>query len=215
MMVKESPFSVRRMFSWLFKRASENGSTADLDRLTRLARRFTVERQQVPKDLDELVVHNYLAEVPPAPAGQRFVVDRKAVEVRLEQMQASTGHVAVQAGAGLTPARVISDRRGDQACLLLLLAALALAPAGCRKQAPTGSATQSTQLGAPDTNQPLTGEVHPFMTSQLRSFIEQSGRAPTNFTELARTRLDLVPRAPPGMTWVIDYTTKEVKLVPR
>ena len=92
-------------------------------------------------------------------------------------------------------------------CPLLLIAALAMA-AGCHKQssAPQPAAQQS---------QPLTGEVDPFMTSQLRSFIEQQGRPPTNFSEMARGRLDRVPRTPADKTWAIDYTSQEVKLVPR
>jgi len=59
----------------------------------------------------------------------------------------------------------------------------------------------------------LEGEVHPLMTYQLHVFVEQKGRLPTDFAELARTRLDAVPRTPPGMTWAIDRVTQEVKLV--
>ena len=55
-----------------------------LDQLTRLIRRFSVEQQQVPKDLTELVALKYLEAVPPAPVGQKFVIDRWKVEVRLE-----------------------------------------------------------------------------------------------------------------------------------
>jgi hypothetical protein len=51
------------------------------------------------------------------------------------------------------------------------------------------------------------------MTSQLRAFIAEKGRLPADFTELASTRLDVVPRTPPGMTWAIDRVTQEVKLV--
>lgn len=94
--------------------------------------------------------------------------------------------------------------------LALLLAALALAPAACRKQTPPAA-----QPTASVNTEPLTGEVHPFMTSQLQRFIAQMGRPPTNFTELASSSLDVVPRSPPGMTWAIDYATKEVKLVRR
>jgi hypothetical protein len=51
------------------------------------------------------------------------------------------------------------------------------------------------------------------MTSQLRIFVQQNGRLPTDFAELARTRLDGVPRIPPGTKWAIDAATQEVKLV--
>ncbi len=60
----------------------ENG--ADLGHLTRLVRRYTVDQQQVPRDLQELVARKYLVAVPAAPAGQKFVIDRKKAEVRLE-----------------------------------------------------------------------------------------------------------------------------------
>jgi hypothetical protein len=54
-----------------------------------LVRRFTVEQQQVPKDLAELVPLKYLEAVPQAPVGQKFVIDRRKVEVLLE---AADGH---------------------------------------------------------------------------------------------------------------------------
>lgn len=101
------------------------------------------------------------------------------------------------------------------AYLLLLLCALAFAPAGCGKKRPAPSAAQPAQPGAPGSDQPLAGEVNAFMTTQLRLFTQQLGRPPTNFNELARTSLDVVPRTPPDKTWAIDYTTQEVKLVPR
>jgi hypothetical protein len=63
------------------------------------------------------------------------------------------------------------------------------------------------------TSKPLDGYAHPFMTAQLRTFMEQNARFPTNFAELAHARLDVVPRTPPGMTWAIDRVTQEVKLV--
>ncbi|MFO1513953.1 MAG: hypothetical protein U1F83_13720 [Verrucomicrobiota bacterium] len=57
---------------------------ADLDHLTHLVRRYSVEQQQVPKNLIDLVSLKYLETVPAAPPGQKFVIDRKRVEVRLE-----------------------------------------------------------------------------------------------------------------------------------
>lgn len=73
-----------RAFSRLFGRSPEQGAIVDLDRLTRLARRYSVEQQQVPRDLSDLVTLNYLEAIPQAPNGRRFIVDRKTVEVRLE-----------------------------------------------------------------------------------------------------------------------------------
>ena len=57
----------------------------------------------------------------------------------------------------------------------------------------------------------VAGEVNAFLTEQLRIFIREKGRMPENFAELARTRLDSIPRPPAGKKWVIDNATKEVK----
>jgi hypothetical protein len=75
---------MREVISRLFKRPRDGQPTADLEHLTRLVRRYSVEQQQVPKDLKDLLTLNYLKAMPTAPLGQRFVIDRKAVEVRLE-----------------------------------------------------------------------------------------------------------------------------------
>jgi hypothetical protein len=71
-------------FSRLFSRTRASGKSLDLDQLTRLVRRYSVEQQQVPKDLAELVALKYLDTLPNPPDGQRYVIDRKTAEVRLE-----------------------------------------------------------------------------------------------------------------------------------
>ena len=68
----------------LFNRGDKTPDGVDVRHLTRLVRRYAVEQQQVPKDLLDLVAQKYLARVPVAPEGQRFVIDRRRVEVRLE-----------------------------------------------------------------------------------------------------------------------------------
>ena len=73
----------------LFKRSGGGSSAKRLENLTRLIRRFCIEQQQVPKELVELVRHKYLEALPPAPDGQRFVIDRQRVEVRLEPLEAA------------------------------------------------------------------------------------------------------------------------------
>jgi len=104
---------------------------------------------------------------------------------------------------------------------------LAIASASCHKHTtPTSTSAEGQQAkseASPSadrqvgvesgTSKPLDGYAHPFMSAQLRAFIAQNGRFPTNFAELAHTRLDVVPRTPPGMTWAIDRVTQEVKLV--
>jgi len=75
---------MKQMISKLFNRSDKGQNAVDLGHLTRLVRRFTVEQQHVPQDLLDLVALNYLDAVPIAPRGQKFVLDRKNVEVRLE-----------------------------------------------------------------------------------------------------------------------------------
>ena len=74
---------MRKVISKLFTRSKGVGC-ADLDYLTRLVRRYSVEKQQVPRDLLDLVTQKYLEAIPIAPAGQKFIIDRRTVEVRLE-----------------------------------------------------------------------------------------------------------------------------------
>ncbi len=71
---------MKQMLSRLLR--GENG--VDLGHLTKLVRRYAVEQQQVPKNLHDLVALKYLAAVPTAPAGQKFIIDRKKTEVKLE-----------------------------------------------------------------------------------------------------------------------------------
>ena len=75
---------MKQVISRLFNRPEKDDREADLGHLTRLLRRYTVEQQHVPKDLLDLVELKYLAAIPVAPQGQKFVVDRRRVEVRLE-----------------------------------------------------------------------------------------------------------------------------------
>jgi hypothetical protein len=123
------------------------------------------------------------------------------------------------------------------ALLICVLAALLVA--GCHKagtsaQAPQPPAdataitpTDASSPAAAAANAPLVpgvaaradnavhdsvnGEVNPFLTRQLRIFVQQTGRLPSSFNELARTRLDSIPRPPGGKKWAIDATTGEVK----
>lgn len=59
----------------------------------------------------------------------------------------------------------------------------------------------------------VNGQVDPFLTSQLRIFMNQKGRLPQSFTEFAATRLDSMPTPPAGMKWVIDSADGQVKAV--
>ena len=78
------------MIAKLFARPAREPNGVDLAQLTRLVRRYTVEQQQVPKDLIDLVQLKYLPALPHAPQGQRFVIDRRKVEVRLANSLAHT-----------------------------------------------------------------------------------------------------------------------------
>jgi hypothetical protein len=84
LMPKRDSSLLRRALDAVIPPARRKSSSVDLSHLTRLVRRYSVEQQQVPKDLADLVVQNYLEAVPVAPPGRRYVVDRRTVEVRLE-----------------------------------------------------------------------------------------------------------------------------------
>jgi hypothetical protein len=103
--------------------------------------------------------------------------------------------------------------------LLLPAIALSLWLIGCGQKPPAPTATavpatnQTPAASATTAAQPLQGQVNPFLTQQLRAFVQQTGRLPADFGELARTRLDSRPRPPAGTQWVIDPATQEVKAV--
>lgn len=75
---------MKQMISKLFNRSEKSDNGSATDHLTRLLRRYAVEQQHVPKDLFDLVALKYLQEIPVAPEGRKFVIDRRRVEVRLE-----------------------------------------------------------------------------------------------------------------------------------
>ncbi len=59
----------------------------------------------------------------------------------------------------------------------------------------------------------VTGTADPFLTGELRNFVQQKKRLPESFAEFAGLRLDSIPRPPEGKKWVIDVSTLEVKAV--
>ena len=75
---------MRQLISRLFNRQGIGEEQVDLGQLTRLVRRYAVEQQQVPKDLVDLVTLKYLESIPVPPQGQKYVIDRRRVEVKLE-----------------------------------------------------------------------------------------------------------------------------------
>ena len=125
--------------------------------------------------------------------------------------------------------------------ILLLLTIGVGALTGCKREeasspagsppAPTSTVkpAQSGSTAAPAAAQPVpkyitahaqnepaqnvVGEVHPFLTQQLQIFVQQKGRMPQSFAELAGVRLDSVPSAPAGKKWVIDTASVQVKAV--
>ena len=56
---------------------------AALSALTQAVRKFTFERRQPPASLEELATAGYVQAVPPAPAGKKFVIDKKRMVVEL------------------------------------------------------------------------------------------------------------------------------------
>jgi hypothetical protein len=57
--------------------------SATLDSLTRVLRKYSFEQHRLPKSLDEVVTAGYVAALPTAPPGKKFVVDPKTVRVVL------------------------------------------------------------------------------------------------------------------------------------
>ena len=85
----------------------------------------------------------------------------------------------------------------------------AASPQPAKPPPPPPAYVTANAQNAPAEN--VAGEVNAFLTEQLRIFIREKGRLPESFAELARTRLDSIPRPPTGKKWVIDNATKEVK----
>jgi hypothetical protein len=62
--------------------ASQSTATT-LNSLTQSVRRYTVEKRQLPKTLDDVVRAGYLPSLPNAPQGKKFALDLKSVRVIL------------------------------------------------------------------------------------------------------------------------------------
>ena len=56
---------------------------AALGILTQAVRKYSAERQRIPGSLDEVIQAGYIRALPTAPAGKRFVLDGKRLEVTL------------------------------------------------------------------------------------------------------------------------------------
>jgi len=63
---------------------AEPDVSAVLAELTQALRRCSAEKREVPASLEALVSGGYIPQVPQAPAGKAFVVDRKNVRVILK-----------------------------------------------------------------------------------------------------------------------------------
>lgn len=117
--------------------------------------------------------------------------------------------------------------------LASLVAVIAVSLSGCGKaknpsaagDAPPPQGTAPTAASAPPppnvaahaqnaTAENVGGTADPFLTQQLQIFIQQKGRMPQSFSELASVRLDSIPTPPSGTKWVIDAATRQVKAAP-
>jgi hypothetical protein len=63
--------------------ASEAALNAALGELTQVLRKYSFERQRLPKTINELVAAGYLKAMPRAPQGRKFEIDPKTVQVVL------------------------------------------------------------------------------------------------------------------------------------
>ena len=86
-------------------------------------------------------------------------------------------------------------------------------PAKTVAETASGAATARNPSAPEGEVAALEGAVHPFMTSQLRRFIQEKGRLPESFSEFTTARMDSVPRPPPGMEYVIDANAQAAKVV--
>jgi hypothetical protein len=89
--------------------------------------------------------------------------------------------------------------------------------ASAHRTVPKAAAPEPTPVPSAPTQpapaQPIAGVVAPFLTSQLKIFIQEKGRLPESFAEFAAARLDNVPPLQAGLSFVIDPATREVKIV--
>ncbi len=61
--------------------APADNSAALLAELTQVVRKYGVEKQRVPKNLEELVSAGYLPALPEAPAGKKFAINKNLAVV--------------------------------------------------------------------------------------------------------------------------------------
>lgn len=61
--------------------------------------------------------------------------------------------------------------------------------------------------------QNVQGDPDPFLSAELRNFVEMKHRLPESFSEFVNVRLDSIPRPPDGKKWVIDTAALQVKAV--
>jgi hypothetical protein len=55
--------------------AGETDSAKTLETLTQAVRKYAAEMRAAPKSIDDVVAAGYLAQMPEAPAGKKFVID--------------------------------------------------------------------------------------------------------------------------------------------
>ena len=63
--------------------AAPIATATDLAELTQALRKYSFEKQRVPKTFGEIVAAGYVKDLPPAPPGKKFAVDPKTVQVVL------------------------------------------------------------------------------------------------------------------------------------
>jgi hypothetical protein len=78
-----APATERTTVAAAFSQASEAALNAALAQLTQALRKYSFEHQRVPKSIGEIVAAGYLKDMPQAPAGKKFAIDAKTVQVVL------------------------------------------------------------------------------------------------------------------------------------
>lgn len=66
--------------------AAPAATTPELAELTKQLRRYSFEKRQLPKTVEELVSAGYIKAIPPAPGGKKYAIDgERAVVVLVDQ----------------------------------------------------------------------------------------------------------------------------------
>jgi len=62
---------------------ADTSTSPEITELTKEVRRYSFEKRKLPQKVEDLVAAGYIQSIPPAPAGKKYAIDTKRVEVIL------------------------------------------------------------------------------------------------------------------------------------